>query len=368
MRFVPCMARRIRNTAACAAACLLLAWPGSGGVGDNCPTISANNTDAVVFITAKGTMYNGTVETEHGTGFFVTEDGYLLTANHVIFVRPSNYRTVEIEVSTSFTGTPSMRAAVVDVDAANDIALLKVQGHFRRVVLGNPAAAPVGAPVDVLGFMLGQPVSILPGIISSKPKKSAWQTTVPINLGASGSPVFSDADEKVIGIATGGATHYRLPDGSIYFIEGVKYFAPLDVYQFPVGVVATHAPLPVDRVAITSMPEFQAETPRRGAPESLTRAYHVSFEKTDHPVLLAPHSREFVETFNAQPGYRFAQILSTVPASANHESSPRATISEDRTRLEFRVTLTSGPLIDQYRGWYDATILTRQTAVAPGRH
>ena len=355
------MAPRISCLAVVAAG-LLLASTRSAGIGDNCPSIWANNSDAVVFITSQGTMYNGTIETEHGTGFFVSEDGYLLTANHVVFERPANYQKVEISISTNVSGVPSTPASVVDTDPADDIALLKVQGHFRRVVIGSPSSSPVGAPVDVLGFTLGLPASIVPGIISSKPAANAWQTTAPINLGNSGSPIFSDGDGKVIGVATGGATQQRLPDGSTYLVEGVKYFAPLDVYDFPVGVGNPHAPLPPNRIAITKLPQFQAETARRGTPATINRAYHVSFEKTDHPVVLAPHSKEFVQIFEAQPGYRITKIDGIFPASANHESSPRAQITADGAQLEFRVTLTSGPLVDQYRAWYDATVLTQQAA------
>jgi V8-like Glu-specific endopeptidase len=321
----------------------------------NRPSVWANNFDAVFSIETTGHLYNGTTEQEFGTGFFIDEKGLALTAIHVVFANKENYK--EVTVAVSLPGRAGSSAAeIVHVDAANDIALLRVSGmqHGRRVTVGNPSTTPIGTDIDVIGYPLGLGESIVPGAISAKPRANAWQMSAPVNPGTSGAPVFDDELGTAIGLVTAGVTKITRPDGSSYWVEGIKYFVPLDIYS-PPGIFAD-----LGRRPITDSDVLTTHEPPRAEPLVFTRGYHVSLEKADHPVLLAPHHHEFTEQLQAEPGYRITGVAGVSEISANHASPPRFSVSPDGHVLTVSVVLTSGPWVDRYRAWYDATILTRQ--------
>jgi hypothetical protein len=81
--------------------------------------------------------------TATGTGFFITDDGYLISNYHVI------KSAAKIRLLTS-TGTIS--AKVVQVDEANDIALLKAVGKFSPLPVVASRGVRLGATVAMVGF------------------------------------------------------------------------------------------------------------------------------------------------------------------------------------------------------------------------
>ena len=68
-----------------------------------------------------------------GTGFFITDDGYLISNNHVV------RDATQVRLVTS-TGT--IAAKVVRVDAANDLALLKAEGKFSPLPIALKVLNP----------------------------------------------------------------------------------------------------------------------------------------------------------------------------------------------------------------------------------
>ncbi len=335
-----------------------------GARSSNRPSVWANNFDAVFSIEATGHLYNGSSEKETGTGFFITPDGLALTANHVVFTNKDNYKSIEVLVSLPGRAGP-LPAKVIHADTINDVALLSISGvqGVRRVRMGEAASTAIGSDVDVIGYPLGLSESIVGGELSAKPKANAWQMSAPVNPGTSGGPVFDDEIGTAIGLVTAGITKVVQPDGSVYWVEGIKYFVPFDAYAIPDGLLQGDLSGLIGamgHLAINESPTLTAPAPSRTEPEIFTRGYQVSFQKSDHPVLLAPHDHEYVELLQAEQGYRITEVIGVSPISVNHASAPRFAISPDGRTLTVRVKLTSGPWIDRYRAWYDATILTRQ--------
>jgi TPR repeat protein len=78
-----------------------------------------------------------------GTGFFITEDGYLITNEHVAGSE-AQVRLVTREGSIS--------AKVVKVDAANDLALLKAEGKFAALPIAARRTMKLGSTVATVGF------------------------------------------------------------------------------------------------------------------------------------------------------------------------------------------------------------------------
>lgn len=136
-----------------------------------------------------------------GSGFVISEDGYVVTNNHVI------ERADEIIVEF-FSGT-ELKAELIGTDPKTDIALLKVEAEesLPFVSFGDSDTARVGDWVLAMGNPLGQGFSLSAGIVSARNRALSGtyddyiQTDAAINRGNSGGPLF-DMDGNVIGVNT----------------------------------------------------------------------------------------------------------------------------------------------------------------------
>ncbi|NVK38123.1 MAG: DegQ family serine endoprotease [Gammaproteobacteria bacterium] len=134
-----------------------------------------------------------------GSGFIVSNDGYILTNNHVIdgadqiFVRLNDRRELE--------------AKLIGHDPSSDLALLKVEAkNLPTVEIGNSEKLKVGEWVVAIGSPFGFDYSVTAGIVSAKGRSLPnenyvpfIQTDVAINPGNSGGPLFN-LDGQVVGI------------------------------------------------------------------------------------------------------------------------------------------------------------------------
>ena len=136
-----------------------------------------------------------------GSGFVISEDGYIVTNNHVI----EGADEILIEFREGFT----LEAALIGTDPNTDIALLKVEadGPLPFVPFGDSSAMRVGDWVMAMGNPLGQGFSVSVGIVSASGRALSGtyddyiQTDAAINRGNSGGPLFNLAGE-VIGVNT----------------------------------------------------------------------------------------------------------------------------------------------------------------------
>ena len=148
-----------------------------------------------------------------GSGFIISEDGYILTNNHVIEDAVSGGYDVQVLMQD---GT-SYIATVVGYEADNDVAVLKIDAAgLSAAVIGDSDGMLVGEKVYAVGNPLGEleytmtdgMVSALDREISSQDSKTGqtktinmFQISAAINSGNSGGPVYN-ARGEVIGIAT----------------------------------------------------------------------------------------------------------------------------------------------------------------------
>lgn len=136
-----------------------------------------------------------------GSGFIISDDGYIVTNNHVIDGAD------EILIET-FSGL-QLNAKLVGTDPATDLALLKVEhdSPLPSVPWGDAEEARVGDWVIAVGNPLGQGFSVSAGIISARGRALQGnfddyiQTDAAINRGNSGGPLFNMSGE-VVGINT----------------------------------------------------------------------------------------------------------------------------------------------------------------------
>jgi len=136
-----------------------------------------------------------------GTGFFVSDEGDLLTCHHVI----KDARGIEI---ITFDGK-KCTGEVIQVDPANDLALLKVDIASRGIALSDSSGLATGEEVLTLGYPLielqGQGQKATFGRINSISGMQGdirfIQIDVPIQPGNSGGPLMNKKGD-VVGIVT----------------------------------------------------------------------------------------------------------------------------------------------------------------------
>ncbi len=136
-----------------------------------------------------------------GSGFVISEDGYIVTNNHVIDGAD--------EISVEFFSGATLDAELVGTDPKTDIALLKVESDepLSYVSFGNSDVMRVGDWVMAMGNPLGQGFSVSAGIVSARNRELSGtyddfiQTDAAINRGNSGGPLFN-MDGEVIGVNT----------------------------------------------------------------------------------------------------------------------------------------------------------------------
>ncbi len=132
-----------------------------------------------------------------GTGFFVTEDGFLITNFHV--VRSASRVSVK-------TKSGVFAAKVVATDKEHDLALLKVGGHFKALPVSNESAE-LGDAVFTIGFPDFELQGVEPkytdgkisGLSGLKDDPKEYQISVPVQPGNSGGPLVNK-NGNVIGV------------------------------------------------------------------------------------------------------------------------------------------------------------------------
>lgn len=136
-----------------------------------------------------------------GSGFFVSQDGYVVTNNHVV------ENAVEVQLVTDSGKT--LDAKVVGTDPRTDLALLKVKdaGDYAFVQLAD-GKARIGDWVLAIGNPFGLGGTVTAGIVSAQgrdigsgPYDDFIQIDAPINRGNSGGPTFNQKGE-VVGVNT----------------------------------------------------------------------------------------------------------------------------------------------------------------------
>lgn len=177
-----------------------------------------------------------------GSGIIISEDGYILTNNHVINSSSSNNSYYQITEAnnlkvTLYNDKTEYPATVIGSDAQTDLAVIKIdKTGLTAAELGDSDSVQVGEFAMAVGNPLGLQSSISCGIISAKNREvpdsesnttyNVIQTDAAINSGNSGGALVN-ADGKVIGINT-----LKLSGTGI---EGIGFAIPInstiDVYK-----------------------------------------------------------------------------------------------------------------------------------------
>lgn len=137
-----------------------------------------------------------------GSGFIISEDGYIVTNNHVVDKAE--------DIQAILEDGKKYKAEIVGKDAKTDIALLKIEPEqkLHAVELGNSDNLRIGDWVMAIGNPFGLGYTVTAGIVSAKGRSLGLgayddfiQTDAPLNPGNSGGPLFNLYGE-VVGVNT----------------------------------------------------------------------------------------------------------------------------------------------------------------------
>tara|TARA_Y100000310_G_scaffold345075_2_gene461626 strand:+ start:4157 stop:5017 length:861 start_codon:yes stop_codon:yes gene_type:complete len=173
----------------------------------------------------KGVVAVGT-ERSIGTGFILSNDGYVVTNYHVI----DGASRVEILTYDKKVA----KAVVVGADVMRDVALLKVEGSYDKLKLADSDVLQVGNKVIAIGNPLGLSFTVTEGIVSALDREGPneleeyIQTDVSLNPGNSGGPLINTAGEVV------GINNFKIGGGA----EGLGFALESDSVEQAVNEIA----------------------------------------------------------------------------------------------------------------------------------
>ena len=169
-----------------------------------------------------------------GTGFVISEDGYILTNYHVIEDAYNTNSPITVMFSSeSGYDTTEYTAEVIGFERNNDVAVIKIDATgLSAATLGSSSDLLVGDTVYAVGNPLGElTYSMTPGIVSAtdrvitteEGRMNMFQISAAVNEGNSGGPVYN-AYGQVVGIVTA-KPNSASSGGST---EGIGFAIPID--------------------------------------------------------------------------------------------------------------------------------------------
>jgi len=164
-----------------------------------------------------------------GSGFFINQDGFLMTNFHVIEGETQISAEVYHQRSGELERRSYKQVRIIAINKFADLALLRIEDQdapkFKRVPMGSADALAVGEQVFAIGSPMGLERTVTEGILSTKTRELGGelylQTTAQINPGNSGGPLFNLRGEVV------GMTNMKITFG-----EGLGFAIPAEAVKF----------------------------------------------------------------------------------------------------------------------------------------
>lgn len=194
-----------------------------------------------------------------GSGVLISEDGYIVTNNHVVEGAD--------EINVTLANKKTYKGTVVGRDPSSDLAVLKVEGKsFPYLVYGNSDDTRLGQWVLAVGYPLNLDVTVTAGIISAKaraiginkgksPVESFIQTDAAVNPGNSGGALINTNGE-LIGINSAIAS----PTGSY---AGYSYAIPVNIVKKIVNDIVKYGAVQRGYIGIEYTPDNASDEQKK---------------------------------------------------------------------------------------------------------
>ncbi|WP_297722074.1 S1C family serine protease [Intestinimonas sp.] len=269
-----------------------------------------------------------------GSGFVITDDGYILTNYHVIEDADS--------IKVTFVDGSSYDAVLVGGESENDIAVLKIEAAgLTPVIIGDSDNVRVGEQVVAIGNPLGElTYSMTSGIISARDRSITMengevmnmiQTDTAINSGNSGGPLF-DMYGQVIGITSAKLSG---SSGSSATIEGLGFAIPINDIRDMVTDI-------MENGYVTGKPYMGITVST--VPESISERYGMSqgalVESVDEKSCAAKAGLEKGDIITAMDGKTVLSSAELVEQKKSYKAGDTVELEVERDGEKLQLTLT----------------------------
>ena len=299
--------------------------------------VYAQNVNSTVGITTSITTNYWGYQTQSaaaGSGFILTEDGYILTNYHVI--EDSNSITVSLYDGSTYD------AKLIGYDENNDIAVLKIDATgLQPVVLGSSDELHVGDQVIAIGNPLGElTFSLTSGMVSALNREvtfsnglrmSLIQTDAAINSGNSGGALFNMYGE-VVGITN---AKYGSSSSSTAAIDNIGFAIPSDDVRSIVESIIENGYIVKPYIGV-SVQNVSSESQQLGLPQGAAVAEVVADSPAEQSGLQV---NDIITAVNGTAITGSTDLVNTVKGAAIGDE---LTLSVYRQGKEMELTLTVG--------------------------
>ncbi len=265
-----------------------------------------------------------------GSGFIISQDGYLLTNAHVVDGAD--------EVYVKLTDKREFKAKVIGIDKRSDIAVIKIDGtKLPWLPIGDSDKIKAGQWVVAIGSPFDLDNSISAGIVSSKSRDTGdllplIQTDVAVNPGNSGGPLLN-MDGEVVGI---NSQIYSRSGGFM----GISFAVPIDEAMKVVDQLKANGKVSRSRIGVRL-----SEVPKEVAESFGLAKGQGAFISMVEPGLPADKAGivpgDIVLEFNGQPVTKWTELSRIVANTKPGTKSSVVLWSKGKTRT---VTLVTGEM------------------------
>ena len=269
-----------------------------------------------------------------GSGFVITQDGYILTNYHVIEDANS--------IQVAFVDGTTYDAELVGGEEENDIAVLKINATgLTPVIIGDSDNVRVGEQVVAIGNPLGElTYSMTQGIISARDRSitmengevmNMLQTDTAINSGNSGGPLF-DMYGQVIGITSAKLSG---SSSSSATIEGLGFAIPINDVKDMVADIMENGYVtgkPYLGITVSTVPQTVAE--RYGISQGAL------VESVDPASCAAAAGLQEGDIITALNGTTVVSSAELIEQKKNYQAGDTVTMEVERDGASLTLTLT----------------------------
>ncbi len=303
----------------------------------------AANVNSVVSINCSATTnyFGQTVESaSSGSGFVLTQDGFIVTNHHVIDGATS--------VKVTLYDGESYDATVIGSDSDYDIAVLKIDATgLTPVTLGDSSLLNVGDHVLALGNPLGElTFSASEGIASSVNRTinvsgipfNMIQVTCAVNPGNSGGPLFN-AYGEVVGIVSAKYSSTASASSSGESVEGLGFAIPINDVLAMIEDIMTNGYV-TDKAYMGIVPNTLTAQMAMQYRYDISEGVFISYVEENSPASEA--GLQMGDVITAIDGKSIASYEELVAAKKGYTAGDTSTLTVYRSGKTMEVQLTWG--------------------------
>lgn len=277
-----------------------------------------------------------------GSGIIISEDGYILTNNHVISSESSSYYSISEATGITvnlYNDDETYEAKVIGTDAYTDLAVLKIEKTgLTPATLGNSDTVEVGEFTMAIGNPLGMDYSVTTGVVSAVNREVqsdgttyvAIQTDAAINSGNSGGALVN-ANGEVIGINT-----LKLSGSGI---EGIGFAIPISSTTSIIDQLIEHSTVKRPYIGISGSEIDERLSTRYGIPQGV----YIEEVEAGSPAEKAGLKTSDIITKIEGKEVKSVNELNRIKYTYNIGDKVKLTIVRDHNEQEFEIELVETP-------------------------